>query len=513
MLNNVSIRKRLGLVLGAILLLSLGTNLQAVLKLDELGAHIDIIVKDQLRVERAASEWLMHTSSGIQRAAAIASSSDPSLVDYFADATASAMTRTAELQKIIEEHMDRPNEAALFEKLGALRNAFFAARQVVDNLKKKGDAQGASKAFTEQFEPRSRAYLAGVQELADSQREQLDLAAVRTEALRSQTTLLLVGSGIVALLVGVALAMLLSRSIMSPLHDAEAMARTIGSMDLTGGACRSRGDDETGRLLKALDAMRTALCQSLQQVRGVVEGVSTASSQIAIGNLDLSQRTEQTAGNLQQVASNMEQLTVTVRQTADSARTANLLASSAANVASRGGVVVSQVVSTMAQINSSSNRISDIIGTIDGIAFQTNILALNAAVEAARAGEQGRGFAVVAAEVRSLAQRSAQAAKEIKTLISVSMDNVASGTKLVHEAGSTMGEIVASVQRVTDLIGEISAAAHEQSQGLGAINGAVMDLDQMTQQNAALVEESSAASESLKDQATKLSEVIGAFRL
>ena len=245
----------------------------------------------------------------------------------------------------------------------------------------------------------------------------------------------------------------------------------------------------------------------------MVEGVSTASSQIATGNLDLSQRTELTAGNLQQVASSMEQLTVTVRQTADSARTANQLATSAADVASRGGVVVSKVVSTMEQINISSNRIADIIGTIDSIAFQTNILALNAAVEAARAGEQGRGFAVVAGEVRNLAQRSAQAAKEIKALISTSMDNVMSGTKLVHEAGSTMEEIVASVQRVTDLIAEISAAANEQSQGLGAINGAVIDLDQMTQQNAALVEESSAAAESLKDQAQKLSGVVGTFRL
>jgi len=202
-----------------------------------------------------------------------------------------------------------------------------------------------------------------------------------------------------------------------------------------------------------------------------------------------------------------------VRQTADSARTANQLAASAAGVATRGGEVVSEVVSTMEQINTSSRKISDIIGTIDGIAFQTNILALNAAVEAARAGEQGRGFAVVASEVRSLAQRSAQAAKEIKSLISASVESVESGSRLVQEAGSTMTEIVASVQRVTDIIGEISAAAHEQSQGLGQVNGAVTDLDQMTQQNAALVEESSAAAESLREQATRLSDAVGTFRL
>ena len=513
MLNNVSIRKRLGLVLGVILLLSLGTNVLAVLKLNELGVHIDAIAKDQLRVERAASEWLMHITSGVQRAAAIARSRDPGLVDYFADATASAVARTAELQKTIEQHMDQPNEVALFEKVAGLRKDFFAARQSVDELKKKGDAAGALKAFSEQFEPRSKDYVAGVMELVAMQQQQLDAAAAKTEAVRSHTTTLLVASGIAALAFGAALAWLLSRSIVNPLNDAEMMARAIAVMDLTGGASCAHGDDETGRLLQALDAMRAALCGSLQQVRGVVEGVSTASSQIATGNLDLSQRTELTAGNLQQVASSMEQLTVTVRQTADSARTANQLATSAADVASRGGVVVSKVVSTMEQINISSNRIADIIGTIDSIAFQTNILALNAAVEAARAGEQGRGFAVVAGEVRNLAQRSAQAAKEIKALISTSMDNVMSGTKLVHEAGSTMEEIVASVQRVTDLIAEISAAANEQSQGLGAINGAVIDLDQMTQQNAALVEESSAAAESLKDQAQKLSGVVGTFRL
>jgi methyl-accepting chemotaxis protein len=248
-------------------------------------------------------------------------------------------------------------------------------------------------------------------------------------------------------------------------------------------------------------------------VRGVVDGISTASTQIASGNHDLSARTEQTASNLQQTASSMEELTGTLRQSAESASQANQLASSAAEVAQRGGAVVSQVVTTMGEINASSKRIADIIGVIDGIAFQTNILALNAAVEAARAGEQGRGFAVVASEVRSLAQRSAEAAKEIKALIGVSVDRVEIGTQLVQDAGSTMGEIVASVRRVTDMIGEITAAAAEQSQGVGQVNSAVNQLDQMTQQNAALVEESAAAAQSLKEQAERLSEVVGTFRL
>jgi methyl-accepting chemotaxis protein len=249
------------------------------------------------------------------------------------------------------------------------------------------------------------------------------------------------------------------------------------------------------------------------QVRSSTDNISTASTEIATGNLDLSQRTEQTASNLQQAASSMEQLTGTVKQSADSARQANQLASSAAEVAARGRAVVTQVVSTMDEINASSKKISDIIGVIDGIAFQTNILALNAAVEAARAGEQGRGFAVVASEVRSLAQRSADAAKEIKTLIGASVEKVDSGSRLVADAGQSMKDIVSSVQRVTDIIGEITAASTEQSDGIGQVNGSVVQLDKMTQQNAALVEESAAAAESLKDQAQRLATVVAAFRL
>src|SRR5207249_10337976 len=240
--------------------------------------------------------------------------------------------------------------------------------------------------------------------------------------------------------------------------------------------------------------------------------ISTASTEIAHGNADLSARTEQTASNLQQTASSMAQLTGTVRQSADAASQANQLASSASAVAQRGGEVVTQVVSTMDEITASSKKIADIIGVIDGIAFQTNILAWKAAVEAARAGEQGRGLAVVAGEVRSLAQRSAEAAKEIKALIGTSVDKVETGSKLVQDAGTTMNEI-ASVQRVSDIIGEITAASSEQSSGIGQVNTAVTQLDQMTQQNAALVEQSAAAAESLKEQARKLSGVVSTFRL
>ena len=263
----------------------------------------------------------------------------------------------------------------------------------------------------------------------------------------------------------------------------------------------------------SLKAALERLNAAMSDVQASVSNIQTASTEIASGNLDLSGRTEQTASSLQTAASSMTQLTGTVRQSADSARQANQLAVSAAEVARRGGAVVSHVVTTMNDINASSRKIADIIGVIDGIAFQTNILALNAAVEAARAGEQGRGFAVVASEVRSLAQRSAQAAKEIKGLIGASVEKVESGSKLVEDAGTTMNEIVASVQRVSDIIGEISSAASEQSEGIGQVNTSVGQLDQMTQQNATLVEQSAAAAESLKDQASRLTQVLAGFRL
>jgi methyl-accepting chemotaxis protein len=298
----------------------------------------------------------------------------------------------------------------------------------------------------------------------------------------------------------------------------------------------AREGAELSRLLKSLDrsdginldvsghvvstpgaiALQGTLGRMLAVVTSVqasAQNINAASGEIAQGNQDLSARTEQAASSLEQTAASMEELTATVRQSADAARQANQLAASASEIAVRGGQVVGEVVSTMDQINHSSQKISEIIGVIDGIAFQTNILALNAAVEAARAGEQGRGFAVVAAEVRNLAQRSAEAAKEIKGLIGASVDKVEAGTRLVADAGQTMSEIVGSVQRVSDIIGEITAASSEQSGGIGQVNVAVTQLDQMTQQNAALVEESAAAAESLKDQATRLAQVVSTFQI
>ena len=302
------------------------------------------------------------------------------------------------------------------------------------------------------------------------------------------------------------------RKVAQSLEQASRIARAVAGGDLTQKVDTDR-KDELGDLLKALGSMKESLLSTVVHVRSASDSINTASAEIASGNHDLSSRTEQAASSLEQTAASMEELTATVRQSADAARQANQLAASASEIAVRGGQVVGQVVTTMEEINHSSKKISDIIGVIDGIAFQTNILALNAAVEAARAGEQGRGFAVVAAEVRNLAQRSAEAAKEIKGLIGASVDKVDAGTRLVGEAGQTMGEIVASVQRVTDIIGEITAASGEQSDGIGQVNVAVTQLDQMTQQNAALVEESAAAAQSLKDQAARLAQVVQVFRV
>jgi methyl-accepting chemotaxis protein len=320
--------------------------------------------------------------------------------------------------------------------------------------------------------------------------------------------------GVLALVVllVVPLTLLNSRTITRPIGYARSVAEAIAAGDLNR-EIRVEGRDEAADLLASLKTMQDSLRTLVGEVRESTQYIETASVEVAAGNQDLSQRTEQAASNLQQTASSMEELTRGVRQSADAALTAKDLAGSASEVAAHGGKVVAEVVATMNEINHSSRRIGDIIGVIDGIAFQTNILALNAAVEAARAGEQGRGFAVVASEVRNLAQRSAQAAKEIKTLISVSVERVDAGQQLVQSAGSTMGQIVNSVQKVSDIISEIAAGTAEQSQRIGHVNGAVVQLDQMTQQNAALVEQSAAAAESLRHQTQRLSSAVSQFHL
>ncbi|ABD70828.1 methyl-accepting chemotaxis sensory transducer [Rhodoferax ferrireducens T118] len=351
-----------------------------------------------------------------------------------------------------------------------------------------------------------------VSELIELQRKQTEIANGEVVSLQKKAMLVESGLVLLALLLGGLIAWRITVSVTGPIGRAVVVAERIAMGDLSS-QIEVRIFDETGRLLQAIASMQNKLKTLVGGIRRAADSIELASSEAACGNLDLSHRTEQAASSLQETAHSMEHLTGIVMQSAESAKQANQLASSAANVAARGGSLVSEVVSTMDEINISSNKISDIITVIDGIAFQTNILALNAAVEAARAGEQGRGFAVVASEVRTLAGRSAQAAKEIKSLIGASVERVERGTRLVADAGRTMTEIVTSVQRVTDTLGEITAAATEQSQGIRRINTAIASLDRMTQQNAALVEEGTAAAESLKDQAAQLSVAVNTFKL
>ena len=340
---------------------------------------------------------------------------------------------------------------------------------------------------------------------------QLDAQVVLQQSM-THTLWVLGGLLGVMLVVMIPLTLVNIRSICKPLEDARKLIDRIAQGDLSQ-ALHADGRDEPAAHVRALGRMQASLSELVTQVRASTDSISTASAEIASGNQDLSQRTEQAASSLQQTASSMEQLTGTVKQSADSARQANQLASSAAEVAARGGSVVSQVVDTMGEINASSKRIADIIGVIDGIAFQTNILALNAAVEAARAGEQGRGFAVVASEVRSLAARSASAAKEIKGLISESTEKVNHGTTLVNQSGQTLDEIVTGVKRVTDIVAEIAAASREQSVGIEEVNRAVSQMDQITQQNAVQTEELSATAGTLATQATDLEQMVSWFKL
>jgi methyl-accepting chemotaxis protein len=351
--------------------------------------------------------------------------------------------------------------------------------------------------------------------IADMDKEErslLDVRATDVASLQSLTSGTIVAGGIVGVVLAAVLAIWLTKNITRPLGEAVDLAKRVAKGDLTAHV-ESNAKDETGELINALRDMNESLARIVAEVRKGTDQIASASQQIAGGNMDLSSRTEQQASSLEETASSMEELTSTVQQNAESARQANQLASSASEIAQKGGSVVFEVVGTMGAINESAKKIVDIISVIDGIAFQTNILALNAAVEAARAGEQGRGFAVVASEVRNLAQRSANAAKEIKLLIGDSVEKVETGSRLVDQAGATMEEVVVSVKRVTDIIAEIAEASEEQRNGIQQVNRAITQMDTVTQQNAALVEEAAAASNAMQEQAANLSQMVSVFQL
>ncbi|WP_198116396.1 methyl-accepting chemotaxis protein [Massilia rhizosphaerae] len=392
------------------------------------------------------------------------------------------------------------------------REVYRASQQGFLELVDAGKKQEASALLLSRIRENQRIYFDAVRELIKLQDARVFDSGRRAENTYRSTVNWLMGLAALALVFGAAVAVWITRSITGPLRQAVDVARTVATGDLSA-TIEVHSADETGQLLQALHDMNEALVGIVGEVRSGTDTIASASQQIATGNADLSSRTEQQASSLEETASSMEELTSTVKQNADNARQANQFAVSASEVAEKGGAVMSEVVDTMGAINESARKIVDIIAVIDGIAFQTNILALNAAVEAARAGEQGRGFAVVASEVRSLAQRSAAAAKEIKVLIDNSVEKADAGSRLVDQAGTTMRAVVESIKRVTDIMGEISAASQEQTEGIGQVQLAISQMDQVTQQNAALVEEAAAASESLREQAAKLSQTVAVFRL
>lgn len=511
MFNNMTIKSRLVFVIGLLSLLLVGVGGLGVYGLNQTNDSFRGVYEDRaiplgdlgLVLDRMQRTRLNAVMSAYAR--------NPEVVK---ERQSMNDQRDAEIAKTWQKYMATnltPEEAVLVENFNQQWKTYIEARNHTMALAAKGDFDAAvtsATAATPRFDE-AHATLFKLLELQRDEGAKEYAGAQQDYENIFMTSVIIIALGIAfAAIIG----FLLIRAIVTPLNEAIAVANAVASGDLTS-RIEVNSTNETGRLLQALKIMNDNLVDLVSKVRMGTDQITTASGEIASGNLDLSQRTEEQASSLEETASSMEELTSTVRQNADNARQANQLAAGASEVAVKGGAVVGQVVQTMSSINESSKKIVDIISVIDGIAFQTNILALNAAVEAARAGEQGRGFAVVATEVRTLAQRSAAAAKEIKELISDSVSKVEDGTRLVDEAGATMDEIVSAVKRVTDIMSEISAASQEQSSGIEQVNQAVTQMDEVTQQNAALVEEAAAAAESMQDQAQALTQAVTIFKL
>ena len=421
-------------------------------------------------------------------------------------------TENTQLLEQLASTRNEPREQEAMELAKAARAAYLPVLNKGVELATSGQKGPALELMFGDLRKHQNDYMAKLQKYVELEVNMAKEQAVREQKSSQSAANWMIGVAVLSGVVGVFLGLYIARSVVEPIHEAEAIADAVAAGDLTR-EIRPHSKDEAGHLLAALRDMNANLVSMVGKVRAASDSIVTGASEVAAGGVDLSQRTEAQAANLEETAASLEQITSNVAQSSETARQANQLAHQASDAAVLGGEVVGHVVKTMNHITQSSHKMSEIIGVIDGIAFQTNILALNAAVEAARAGEAGRGFAVVAGEVRSLAQRSAEAAREIKQLIQTSISNVEEGSKLVEDAGQSMEDIVARVRNVSDLIGELSAAAVEQSGGIQQINTAVAQMDEMTQQNAALVEESSAAASSLQAQANGLLDAVSVFQL
>jgi methyl-accepting chemotaxis protein len=511
-LRNFSIGQRL--FAGFLLILSLCTLVAGigVWRIHVIEHETEDLMAAPLVKERLISDLNANVAAGIRRTLAIIKSSDPSLAKFFVSDAAELTKGGNEITKKVEAMLTSDEERREFQQLTTARKAYITMRDEVMKEKAAGNTEAVNKLFEEKFSPAVAGYQKGLQDMLKFQRGEMDRIGARIGVITSQSSMLMEVLAVLIVALGSCCAWALTRSITLPLATALSVVKTVARGDLTADI-RAKEKDELGQLLNALQDMNLNLEQIVVAVRGGTDSIATASSEISSGNLDLSSRTEQQAASLEETASSMEEFTSTVKRNADNAKQANQQAISASDVAAQGGAVVAQVVDTMSSISESSQKVVEIISTIDGIAFQTNILALNAAVEAARAGEQGRGFAVVATEVRSLAQRSAAAAKEIKSLIESSVGQVDAGNKLVEKAGSTMSEVVASIRSVSAIVGEIAVASQEQSAGIEQVNRAISQMDQTTQQNAALVEEAAAATGALQQQAMALSQAVAVFKL
>jgi methyl-accepting chemotaxis protein len=503
---------RLGASFGIICLALVITVGQGMISLGRLNDATDTIVTKRMPRVELSSRLLVEVNDIAIALPSLMLSDDAAYrakqVDEIVSSRKDADTILAELDRTLQSQQGR----ALLARQQALNARYVTAQLALMRLIEANDAAGAKSWLAKEVQPLLVEYKKSIDEQIAMQKGlAAEDARAAAETYASARNLML-ALGVLVLAGAALLAWRITASITRPMRRALALADAVAAGDLTTDV-EADSKCELGQLLAALKTMNDNLVKTVTTVRAGTEAIGTVSSEVAAGNQDLSSRTEQQASSLEETASSMEELTSTVKQNADNARQANTLAEAASGVAARGGQVIHEVVATMDQIHDASSKIVDIISVIDGIAFQTNILALNAAVEAARAGEQGRGFAVVAGEVRSLAQRSAAAAKEIKTLIDNSSEKVDTGSRLVKEAGNTMGDIVDSVRRVTDILNEITSASQEQTAGIEQINEAITQMDTVTQQNAALVEEAAAASQSMQDQAARLSAAVSVFKL